>query len=312
MDRRRFLRQTGGAAAVGVGAMSLSRGLAAAQTASPATTGASLADRGYPELVITVTADGYEVPAGGVAGLTLVTLENDGTEGVHVFLLRSPDGMDHAEVEAGLRAETLPAWFGASLVGGPDYPPPGGRAQGVVDLPPGQYYVVSLPPGQYYEVVAPAPGQYALANAVAHVSRPFAIAAGDAPAVPGPPATVAVAVTEHEMTFGGLDGPVAAGPQIWEIANAGEQPHELVVMAMPDGMTTGELLFQLFMRPEGATPTIEFAPLFGAQAASPGRTVWLQVDLAPGTYGACCFFPDVRRDWTPHALLGMVAVFTVA
>jgi hypothetical protein len=43
---------------------------------------------------------------------------------------------------------------------------------------------------------------------------------------------------------------------------------------------------------------------------SAGRTAWLVVDLAPGSYLAACFVPD-RDSGAPHAFLGMLDVFTV-
>ena len=49
----------------------------------------------------------------------------------------------------------------------------------------------------------------------------------------------------------------------------------------------------------------------GLGALSPGQTSWLALDLAPGTYIALCFVPD-RETGVPHALMGMVQVFTVA
>lgn len=39
-------------------------------------------------------------------------------------------------------------------------------------------------------------------------------------------------------------------------------------------------------------------------------TFILMVDLAPGTYAAVCFIPDLETG-APHAMLGMTASFTV-
>jgi hypothetical protein len=38
--------------------------------------------------------------------------------------------------------------------------------------------------------------------------------------------------------------------------------------------------------------------------------MWLALDLQPGTYVALCFIPD-EAPGAPHALLGMIQVFTV-
>ena len=43
---------------------------------------------------------------------------------------------------------------------------------------------------------------------------------------------------------------------------------------------------------------------------SPGNTVWAVLDLEPGDYIAICFVPDAESG-APHAMLGMIAPFTV-
>ena len=53
------------------------------------------------------------------------------------------------------------------------------------------------------------------------------------------------------------------------------------------------------------------APLInGVGATSAGGTVLAQFDLAPGTYAAVCFVPG--GDGTPHLMMGMVEIFTIA
>jgi hypothetical protein len=43
---------------------------------------------------------------------------------------------------------------------------------------------------------------------------------------------------------------------------------------------------------------------------SPGREIWIELDLTPGIYAALCALPDPVPG-QPHALLGEVDVFTV-
>lgn len=43
---------------------------------------------------------------------------------------------------------------------------------------------------------------------------------------------------------------------------------------------------------------------------SSGHSVWIEVNLTPGTYAAMCFVTDPNTGM-PHALLGMVEVFNV-
>ena len=74
------------------------------------------------------------------------------------------------------------------------------------------------------------------------------------------------------------------------------------------------------LRGEGATPSpgqpawamdeAAFEELGYVQVLSAGRTAWVAVDLAAGTYLALCFVPD-QESGMLHALMGMVEVFTV-
>ncbi|MEZ4529990.1 MAG: hypothetical protein R2855_03080 [Thermomicrobiales bacterium] len=43
----------------------------------------------------------------------------------------------------------------------------------------------------------------------------------------------------------------------------------------------------------------------------PGQDQSSELDLAPGTYIAVCFIPDMATGM-PHAMMGMAASFTVA
>ncbi|HEU0116110.1 MAG TPA: hypothetical protein VFQ80_15595, partial [Thermomicrobiales bacterium] len=55
-----------------------------------------------------------------------------------------------------------------------------------------------------------------------------------------------------------------------------------------------------------------FAPVAGQGIASRGVTSWQQFDFAPGRYAAVCMSPsaDPSSD-EPHAMMGMVRLFTV-
>jgi hypothetical protein len=56
---------------------------------------------------------------------------------------------------------------------------------------------------------------------------------------------------------------------------------------------------------------VNSTPVGGMGQLSPGLTAWTELDLAPGTYVAVCFVFDPATGM-PHAVLGMVDVFTVA
>ncbi|MGZ3582651.1 MAG: hypothetical protein ACXWQR_02820 [Ktedonobacterales bacterium] len=89
-----------------------------------------------------------------------------------------------------------------------------------------------------------------------------------------------------------------------------DQTHELGLLRVPDG-TTKEDLLKCFTGPPSACP-LKSPPVDagGAAAIAPGSTHWVELFLAPGTYAAVCFVPDIMTGM-PHAAMGMITVFKV-
>src|SRR5215218_10597386 len=117
------------------------------QDATPNTSGSALAAPGYPELLVRVNGDAFEMPETTVAaGRTLVRLENAGEESWHGFMLRVPEGVTDEQVVADLgpEAEAPPLWlFEANYPGFPGETLPGQTSLALVDLSPGRYVVLS-------------------------------------------------------------------------------------------------------------------------------------------------------------------------
>ena len=91
----------------------------------------------------------------------------------------------------------------------------------------------------------------------------------------------------------------------FKVANAGQQPHEVVVVSLPADGTVEEALEQMGEEDEPAG-----LKLF----IQPGQSVDMAFEspLAPGRYALLCFFPDVEdAEAPPHFAKGMVAEFTV-
>ena len=269
----------------------------AAQDATPSATEPILAGLGYPELLIEVDEDTTRVPEQVPAGRTLITLANIGEESWHGFLLRLPEGVTpdalQATPEPGQEDAPPPWLFEATFPGFPGETLPGQTNRAVVDLTPGDYLVVG------------------------DVFQPFLVV-GDAatPAAGEDPAADGV-VRLFEYNFE-LPEVLAPGPQVWELTNTGEQPHELLLAWSPKPVTA-EQVVQMFMNEnedENATPIgggpsfAEIEPVGGMGWLSPGATAWTEVDLRPGTYIALCFVFDPATGM-PHVAMGMVAVFTV-
>jgi hypothetical protein len=131
------------------------------------------------------------------------------------------------------------------------------------------------------------------------------------------------------MQFANLPADVPAGAQVWEVANTGEQLHEMLVLALAEGMSIeqGMQLFGVGATPEAgmdgmgtmdeATPGMmemgppPFSMVAGVAPMSPGNTNYLLADLPAGNYIAICFIPDMESGM-PHFMMGMIAGFTVA
>lgn len=133
----------------------------------------------------------------------------------------------------------------------------------------------------------------------------------------------AVEIVMAEMYFE-LPDTLATGPQIWKVVNNGQQVHHVILAGVPDG-TTEEQVLELInsefagppASPEaGATPVEsvlsfeDVTDVFDTLLFSSGQANWYEVDVQPGTYAMICFMPDPSG--TPHVMLGMIEVFTVA
>src|SRR5688572_18564245 len=108
-----------------------------AQEATPDASGAALAALSYPELLVRVNGDAFEMPETTVqAGRTLVRLENVGEESWHGFMLQVPEEVTDEQVMADLgpEAEAPPPWlFEAFYPGFPGETLPGQTSLALVD-----------------------------------------------------------------------------------------------------------------------------------------------------------------------------------
>ena len=290
MDRRTFLLQTAGATALAVAAGAIRPRALFAQSAPPV---ADLASLGLPEVTIAVDDAGFTAPSGTTAGRLLMTVEHAGGKPLHFFAVRVPDEVSDEQLAADQASAAEPAWVDMTkleLLGTPDWPPPGGRAQGVVDVSAGRWMLVDPTDGRDVALWTVGAGS------------------GGAPAAE-PAADVEVGLAE--MDFTGLDRPVPAGPRVWKITNRGALEHELALLPVPAGSTKDSVVQAIADLLQGKGDPSQFAPVGGQGVASKGVTSWQRFDLEPGTYAAVCMSPMPGTDYAPHALEGMVEVFTV-
>ena len=294
--------------------------LAAPLRTSAQDTANPFADLGLPEIAITVTDTAFDgAPSELEAGRYVLSVTNSSSseEDAGVGFVQAPEGMTAAELigfmaslsatpeaangEAAPAEEEggtgAPSWYYETEIAGGVYAPAGETAYAVIDLSAGEWMLWGdLPEAAQ----APVP----------------VIVTGEAPAdQPTPAADVTIAM--QEMSFS-VDGSLTAGPQTIALTNAGQQPHFLLMIGVPEGTTPDDFLAlsAAFAGDPTASPPagLSFQELTtGIESTdlSSGGTVWLHADLAAGTYVLACFFPD-QETGAPHAFLGMVDVVTVS
>jgi hypothetical protein len=294
--------------------------LAAPLRTSAQDTANPFADLGLPEIAITVTDTAFDgAPSELEAGRYVLSVTNSSSseEDAGVGFVQAPEGMTAAELigfmaslsatpeaadgEAAPAEEEggtgAPSWYYETEIAGGVYAPAGETAYAVIDLSAGEWMLWGdLPEAPQ----APVP----------------VIVTGEAPAdQPTPAADVTIAM--QEISFS-VDGSLTAEPQTIALTNAGQQPHFLLMIGVPEGTTPEDFLAlsAAFAGDPTASPPagLSFQELTtGIESTdlSSGGTVWLHADLAAGTYVLACFFPD-QETGAPHAFLGMVDVVTVS
>lgn len=283
LDRRALLL---GATATAATLVFPARALArqATPSASPAAHEHGMGDATIPALDLVRTADGIAFPATVTAGLNRITMHNDADGIFHAFSMRVPDGMSDDAVLAALSQEDPGDWFATTLfTGSPDEAPAnGGTTAGVVDYLPGRYVFLNVFEG----------------------TSAFFDVTGDAWGRSAPVAGREIGLQEY--AYLGLDAPVPAGKQVWRLTNHGTMWHDMTLFTAPAGATAGDML-DAVMAGGDAFPPEGYEISGGCGAMSPGYSIWIELDLAPGTHIAACFLPG--DDGTPHAFQGMVAAF---
>lgn len=296
MNRRELLTRMsmGGATALAWGSPLFSDRTAVASQR------ADLTALGLPEVTISVSETGYQaVPATTPAGWTLVTFENQGPgdNSADIMLLPPGETMESllevvsAAVES--PAAVPPAWIYQTTFAGAPWAQSGTSEQAVVLLSAGEWVVFS-----------PAP----LTPATLTVTGESATPAGS------PKLQIDREVLMQEYAFLGFEEPVPAGPQVWQITNQGQQPHFVTVSPLPPGTTQTQymdtLMAMMSGTPEAAGPDMGAPSIVGGcSTLSHGQSLYLELDLEAGTYGAICFFPEPGTG-APHAMMGMAQVFT--
>jgi hypothetical protein len=106
-----------------------------------------------------------------------------------------------------------------------------------------------------------------------------------------PKADVTVEMTDFAFV---MPDEIAAGKHLWAYQNTGKQWHMQFFLKLAPGATIDEVMTALTAEGEPSSPPpFEEVAHVGVVPLSEGERMWLEFDLAPGTYLAACPLPDV-------------------
>jgi len=247
-------------------------------------------------LRVTAADFAFQAPDQIQAGVTTIRLVNNGPSVHHIQLVRLDQGKTMAEyLDAMKKPGPPPMW--ATFVGGPNATMPGDSSTAIVSLDPASYAMICLIPG--------AGGVPHFAMGMAHaltVTGP-AVAGGE------PAATDTLRLIEYGFQ---LPSSLPAGHHTIRVENAGQQPHEAVLVRLSAGTTAADWLKwagELIAPPPNTQVGPPPSPVVGGSTViMPGAHDFFVADLTPGDYALFCFVPDMK-DGKAHAEHGMVYTF---
>ena len=118
-----------------------------------------------------------------------------------------------------------------------------------------------------------------------------------------------VDMTLDEMSFG-FDTSAVKTNVAFALNNAGEQPHEAILLKVPAGFTIEQLLAA---DPSTLPADVAIVGFAGPFEAGESGTMVFADPIPAGSYMFVCFIPDTEDPaQTPHAAKGMATTFDVA
>jgi uncharacterized cupredoxin-like copper-binding protein len=268
---------------------------ASAGTNRPTTTVAPV-KAARPDQVLRFSAKEYSFtgPKEAPAGLTELTLTNDGAEDHQLALFRMNEGVEPGTVLGALGEKGLDAGlqFG-TWVPGPNGTAPGLTTSVVSDLEPGRYIVACVIPDS---TGAP--------HAMKGMLTDLTVTAAAKPATQEADGLPEVRLGDYHFE---LPKDIGSGPLV--IVNGGDVVHEAVIAKISDGKTVADLV-EYESQPFPRTGKAPYTLVDGTTFLDPGGRARLDLDLPAGDYAFVCFLPGPGGK--PHLALGMVHPFTVS
>jgi len=241
--------------------------------------------------VVAIRATDYaiSIPARIPSGLVTFAFENKGTEPHYVRFVR---------IGAGHTMDDFVTW---QKTGGviPDWLESSGGAGA---LAPGmaQEFTIRLAPGKYVALCS----YPAKDGGAPHLEKGMF-----APVEVGPtlssltPPVESMVLTMHDHGFQ-LTAPIEAGPARWRVHNNGTEPHQVLIVRLPEGVTEWQerTWFNGGRAPRGGVP------VGGIVELEADGDAWIRVDLKAGQYILLC---SMLEEEGRHFELGMIYRFTV-
>lgn len=237
--------------------------------------------------------DTLEMPGSVPAGLAAIRLINVGRQPHQATLARLNAGTQLSQVQALLQSSALMTSPRLTFVGGPATIQPGTSQEVLLLLAPGQYVALCFVPGP---------------DRLAHINKGMIASFTVTPdgywkREGAPHVDLTVALKDYSI---GMPASITTEPIVVQVANAGQQPHEMQLARLALGVTKQDVL-AFIAAPSAKHPPFELVGGMGTLA--PGTTGWIMLHLAPGNYVALCSIPAPATN-TAHLFLGMIASFS--
>jgi hypothetical protein len=243
--------------------------------------------------VVTITARDYSYdPIPDIkAGVVDLRLHNLGKDLHHAAIFKLSGGKTPADFIAALKNPgPPPAW--AMPVPGPNGPNPGGTANSISELTPGDYVVLC-----FIDTNGGVPhfmkGMYRGFRVVPSTNNAKA-----------PKADLGLTLFDYGFKFAPK---LTAGSHLIRITNTAAQPHEVEIVRLLPGQTAAQLHSWLLGPMTSRPPATGIG---GVMNVTPGSHPEFRATFPAGHYVAFCFIPDAR-DGKPHFLHGMEQEFDV-
>jgi len=228
---------------------------------------------------IALTDDAVAMPAQIPTGLTAFAVANTGSAAHDVRFVRIDGGHTFDQFKAWKESgKPIPDWLVSS--------------GGVGAIGPGMTvdYAASLPAGSYVVL------------ADNRMFQALSVTTTRAPAADLPEADLTVRLHDHGFQ---LTAPVPSGRPLFHVRNAGSEPHQMLIVRLPEGANEFRQRAWITAGSRGESPG---EPFGGVLELAPAGEAWFRAPLKPGRYILIC---GEQEEEGRHFDLGMIYRFEI-